>query len=519
MRRAAAAAAFLTLNFLIVGWEAQGASDVRPAPRVVRALGTGTLHVSPELHLGGQAVRFSGNIGALGVRSIHLQLNMLRPGDRWIDVPGSSSRTDLLGGFRFLFPAPSMFHIAYRVVSGSHVTGSYVFDAPPQEITLAPPGSSTDFPFYRVDPGRAFTVVADTTPEVRSSHPVPPAIPGRTVVLQERTDSDTWRFLARAAVDSSGEVDFILPASGRGERVLRAVQKRWTADANEIGESASFPTYFTTESWPDALLADGAGNQGVVVEPPAQSASRPTAALRYHWGFPLYDFAWDRGQDLRSPPGRGTRRAGTWADTSSGTGRVTPFNGALVLQSKLRHVGPGDLGTTTVTLRGNSQAHGRWEFRLQEHVWEKGGAPYRFSLELVPDDTTPGACAPSAITVAEFTAGRGSLTFGIRRKSANAEWQRTQAGIVDIGRAFNVAVEVARDHITWFRDSRPVGTVRDARARLGVALTPRMSLVGQMAEMNGAQVDSDWQRSFGIDRGARITDGAGLKRTAYTSAC
>jgi hypothetical protein len=475
--------------------------------------------VTPKVHLGGQAVRFSGNLAALGVRTIHLQLHMLRPGDHWIDVPASTFHTDLLGNFGFTFPAPSMFNIGYRVVSGSHVTRKYVFNAPPQEITLAPPGADTDFPFYRVSPDRAFTVVADTTPEVRNSHPTPPAIPGRVVVLQERADARSWQTLARTTVDQTGEVSFTLPARGPGTRVLRAVQKRWTEGANDIGWSASFPAYFTTETWPDGLLWDEASNRAITTGDRVESASRPTAALRYHWGFPLYDFAWDRGQDLDTPPGRGTRLVGAWADTSTGTGRVTPYNGALVLQSKLRHIGPGDLGTTTATLRHNGQVHGRWEFRLQEHLWEKGGAPYVFTLELVPANTSPGACAPSAVTVAEFTAGRSSVTFGIRNKAANAVWRRTQSDVVKVDHAFNVAVEVGRDHVTWFRDSRPVGTVRNRDAGLGVALTPRFSLIGQQVEMNGAQVDSDWQRSFGLERGSQVTTGPSLARSRYTTPC
>jgi hypothetical protein len=484
-----------------------------------RDLLTGTLFVSPRLHLGGQAVRFTGNLAAVGVRAIHLQLNMLRPGDHWIDVPDSTFHTDLLGNFGFTFPAPSMFNIGYRVVSGTHVTRMYVFNAPPQEITVAPPGGDTDFPFYRVSPDRSFTVVADTTPDARDSHPTPPAIPGRVVVLQERSDAVTWNTLARATVDESGQVAFTLPAPGPGTRVLRAVQKRWTKDKNEIGWSASFPSYFTTESWPEQLRWDDDANRPTQPGERVESATRPTAALRYHWGFPLYDFAWDRGQDLDTPPGRGTRLVGAWADTSTGTGRVTPYNGALVLQSKLRHFGPGDLGSTTATLRHNSQAHGRWEFRLQEHLWETGGSPYRFHLELVPENLTPGACARSAITVAAFTAGRSSLTFGIRSKAANALWHRSQPDVVHIGQAFNVAVEVGGDHITWFRDSKPVGTVKSRDAQLGVALTPRFSLVGQQAEMNGAQVDSDWQRSFRLEPGAEVKSAPSLARSHYMSGC
>lgn len=47
-----------------------------------------------------------------------------------------------------------------------------------------------------------------------------------------------------------------------------------------------------------------------------------------------------------------------------------------------------ELWQRIATLRHNSQAHGRWEFRFQEHRWEKGGA--RIWL----DRTTPAPAEP-----------------------------------------------------------------------------------------------------------------------------
>ena len=84
---------------------------------------------------------------------------------------------------------------------------------------------------------------------------------------------------------------------------------------------------------------------------------------------------------------------------------------------------------------------------------------------------------------------------------------------------FNVAVEVGNDHITWFREGNPIGTVTDARAQLGVQLVPRLSLVGGTAvELNGAQVNSDWQRSWSLSSGQQVKNATALTRTTY-SAC
>jgi hypothetical protein len=190
-----------------------------------------------------------------------------------------------------------------------------------------------------------------------------------------------------------------------------------------------------------------------------------------------------------------------------------------VLQSKLRHVGPGDLGTTTALLRDNSAVHGRWEFRLQEHLWEQGAEPFRFRLELVPAGNTPPVCAPKAVTVAAFTVGERSLSFGVHNLGKKVEYQRTLGDAVTRDQAFNMAVEVGRDHITWFRDAKPVGSVRKPDALLGVKLTPRLSLIGGDGEMNGAQIDSDWQRAFSLEHGTQVSTAPALHRTSYAGTC
>ena len=82
---------------------------------------------------------------------------------------------------------------------------------------------------------------------------------------------------------------------------------------------------------------------------------------------------------------------------------------------------------------------------------------------------------------------------------------------------FNVAVEVGAKHTTWFVDGKPVGTVKDKRAHLGPRLVPRLSLVGGDQEMNGAEVDSDWQRGWSLDRGKQVTTGPALTRSAYAA--
>lgn len=496
------------------------ASAAPAAADAARLRTTGDLAITPRVHLGGQAVRFTGTIGGSGRREVHLQLHMNRPGDSWTDVPDSTFRTDATGRFDFLFPAPSMFKISYRVVGDGRATAPYLFSAAPQEITLTTPYGDPAWPFTRVAASRAFTVVADTTPDVRAILGVPPALPGRVILLQQRVGTG-WRTVQRGAADADGQASFTVVAPASGTLVLRARQERWTGGKNAIGWFASFPAYFTvgSEGYPGRAAAPAARSTSTraATTVAARSAARPTAMERYGWGRPLWDYAWDRGQDLDAPPTRGTRLRGRWSATSDGTGRATQFNGGLFLQSKLEHLGYGDLGTTTATMSGAARTTGRWEFRLQGYEWETDGRPYEVRVELVPLGAQLSSCSPEGILVAGATMDRPGLQLGVRARSRDVAWTRTDSrfeiGITPI----NVAVEVARDHVTWYVDGRPVGSLKGAWS--GARLVPRLSLVGVQAEMNGSQLVSDWQRGWTLEHGKQVRSGPALARTSYAASC
>ena len=473
---------------------------------------TGSLSVTPTRYIAGQAVRFRGHLGGTA-RTVHLQSHMNRPGDTWREVPDSTFRTDSHGDFDFSFRAPAMFNLSYRVVSGGLATPPYLFTASPQELTLTPVNGDPDYPFYHVRAGARFTAVVDTTPTVRGTFGTPPAIPGRTVTLQERTSANRWKKVATGITDVDGQAVFTVAAPDSGSRVLRVRQEPWTAGSNAIGSFASFPAYFIVSG---DHVVDEPHSTATVPDRTPQSPFRPTASQHYKWGRSRFDYAWESGQSLSSPPSKGDTRRGRWHDTSDGTGRVTPFNGGLVLQSKLRHVGPGDRGTSTAALHGAAQAHGRWEFRLQGRTWETGATPYEFRLELVPTGSGGTDCSPQSIVLADVTMGSPGMRFGVRSRSAGREWRRTLPAVRLADQPFNVGVEVAKGHITWFRDGKPIGTVKDSRAQLGVKLVPRLSLIGEQdVEMNGAQVNSDWQRSWTLRAGKQVTSGHALTRGPY----
>jgi hypothetical protein len=486
---------------------------VTSAGAAVAVTTTGSLSVTPTSYVAGQAVRLRGRLGTT-VRTVHLQLNMNRAGDSWVDVPDSTHSTDNGGNFDFWLRAPAMFKISYRVVAGTLATTSYLFSAHPQELTLAPVGKGSKYPFYPVRAGASVPVVVDTTPEIKTSFGSPPPIPGRTVLLQERMSGSVWRTLATDSTDTDGNAYFTVTAPASGARVLRAREEPVSTGMNGIGWFASFPAYFVVSG---AHVNEPASTVYHTTWP-TESGLRPTAAQRFGWGRVSYDYAWEGGQDLDSPPSKGDVVAGKWGAFSNGTGRVTPFNGGLVLQSKFKKVGPGDRGSTAATLDGAARAHGRWEFRLQGRLWETGARPYRFRLELVPAGAAVTDCSAESVVLADFSMGAPGMRFGVRSRNADAVWVKTLSDVRLAEQPFNVAVEVGNDHITWFRDGNPVGTVTDARAQLGVQLVPRLSLIGaNAAEMNGAQVNSDWQRSWSLSAGQQVKNAAPLSRAPYST--
>ncbi|GAB3263816.1 hypothetical protein [Nocardioides dilutus] len=484
---------------------------------------TGTLSVTPSVVVGGQAVRMTGSIGAQGRRKVHVQWHMNRPGDVWVDVADTTHKTDRKGRFDFTFPAPSAvgIPIGLRVVAGALKTPDYQLKARQQELTVSLADAEPNRISYAVLPGLPFEVVVDTVPTVRAALGTPPVLPGRVVSLQQRVDGNRWQTIRTSSTDLAGQATFSVAAPLVGALVLRARQERWTQGRDEIGWFASFPTYFGIGLLPDRSqrrpLARTRTHASPVTE--RKDPLRPTASQTWGWGGSLWDYDWGFGEDFDSKPYRGTWLGGRWLDTSDGSGRAVPFNGGLVLQSKLTHTGDGDHGTSTATLQGSAQKRGRWEFRLQGHAWESGPRPYRFLLELVPEGAPVVTCSPASIVVADVVMGTPGLGLGVRSRAAGSVWTARDAQALLAEAPFNMAVEVGKKHITWFRDAKPLFTLKGRRAQPGVPLVPRLSLVGQQEEMNGAQVDSDWQRAFSIKRGKQKKSGRALDGVPYSDAC
>ena len=487
---------------------------------------SGSIRVSPTNYVGGQAVTFGGRLGVSGRRRITLQQFMGRPGDIWFPVRGYAGYTAGDGTFRVRVPAPDMWGIRYRVVSGGVASPSVLLHAKLQGADLWVSGADRSAPDQAGTPsaGVPFDVSVDTTPVImgRRFGWGTPVFAGRGLTLQKRVSPTSWATLAHTTETSDGHGYFTgVTESAPGTVVYRVRQESLLAGGNRVGWSTSYPTYLSV------------GGSGTTQEPPSPSTTRydawqPLAASgasltptmktsfsTYGWGRKLFDFDWERGQSLTDAPGTG---AGHWVEYSDGTGRAAKVNGMLGLDAKREvNVEAGDLGTTMATMTGNARAYGRWEVRFKSGATENAGRDYDLRAELVPSASAQYACGSRNILVGQVRPNSRALTIGV--KNGARDWSATRP-LISISGHPSLAVEVEPGHITWFYAGRPVGTVRTSLAVSRVPLTLRLSLVGHGTdEMNRASLGSDWQRGYAATTGRQVLTGAALRYGAQPNRC
>ena len=470
------------------------------------------LDVSPRVYVGGQRLTWTGNVGRAGVRPLQLQFNMGSVvGGVWDTVEGFAARTRADGSFSFSYPAPSMFDIHYRVVAGGRATPAHLFRAKTQDLTIrldGQPANSVSAP-GEVAVGDRFGITVDTTPDnlFRSPESVGlPVFKGRQLTLQRRAGT-TWRTVDHAKVRGDGTGHFDRLRARAGASAYRVREENWFVRGNRIGWTQSFPLYVLAGQRAQEAYASKHGHNEPAVEgraPARRLGAQPTTASQQHLWFPsVFDFAWEYGQSLSSPPARGTNLHGSWIDRSTGSGRVAKYNGGLALDSKrYTGAGAGDFGTTSATMTGNAMTYGRWETSLRiRNAFERGGRAYEVLAELVPARRSDYDCGAHNITVASISPfGRG-VGYGVR--SGRSVWSgRAKARYTPFANAYNVAAEVAPGHLTWFLNGKAVGSVTDAAAVPDVPMTLRLSLEGRGdSEMDQVGLISDWQRGFPIASG------------------
>ena len=394
-----------------------------------------SIDVSPNSYVGGQYITLHGNIGRDGVRTVKLQGTMGRPGDRWERI--ATQRTDGNGHFEFSMPAPSMFGIQRRVVAkGGLSSGNIHLKAKSQDLVVTPVGTPVA--------GRAFALAVDTTPALRGRPDLPPPVlPNRTLTLQRR-DGTGWTTLDTTKTDSNGNGRFSVTVHNRGAADFRVRQENYFTGYHEIGWFPSFPTRVRVRA-PGSRLATrpaaartetadaGSLDVAAMLAPFAKGSSPATpASAAYGWNPALFDFGWEHGESLTSPPQRGTDLRGWWVDGSAGYGRASKHNGGMMLDSKRQNSnGRGDRGRTWVTMHGNPRTYGRWEVRVRIKTHENNARDYRTKVQLVPDSRGAYNCGGRTITIADLNAHSRSMRFGAKAMSKRWTGAKGTGGVVN----------------------------------------------------------------------------------------
>lgn len=477
-----------------------------------------SLSVTPVTdYVGGQALVFAGNIGAGGTRTVHLQLNAGYSGPVWGDVDGFTAKTSSNGDFSFTYPAPAMFGIRYRVASGALTTPYVTFDAHSQDLTVTPSGTPRT--------GLPFDLLVDTTPALnrRPDTIGLKPIPGRTLTLQERVTPEKWQDLDTTKTSPLGLAQFTVTENDPGLHVYRVVEENYFDGGNRIGWFPSFPTYVnvkdsTRRSTATADVPVFTRDSKQQPQRAEAGGSRVTASQTYGWGVSLFDFAWVFGESLSAAPYRGSNPVGHWDEYNDGGGRVSSHNGGLYFDSKRVNIpGSGDFGTTMATLQGNARAYGRWEVRVRPRSEETGSRDYVIRAELVPARAADYDCGAHNITMGEMTAHGSSIDVGVN--AGGRQWTFRKSGGSNNNTSYNLATEVAKDHITWFLDGKPLATAPGS-AVSGLPMTVRLSMVGDgQQEMNDTDFLSDWQRGWSLDRGKQVKNAHAMSTGTYDPAC
>lgn len=521
-----AGALALTLAATALGGPPAGATDSAASGSTLSASVSGSIHVSPAAYVGGQAVTFTGRLGS-SRRAIRLQQYMGRPGDIWFPVPGYAGYTASDGTFRVKVPAPDMWGVRYRVVSGSLATPAALMNAKVQAADLWVSGLVPTDRSQAATPvaGVPFGVTVDTTPDIlgRTYALGTPVLGGRHLTLQKRVSPISWRTVAQTTERSTGFGYFTgVTEPDPGTVVYRVRQEALTTNGNRIGWTTSFPTYVdvtglgsTAQRPPTPSTARYDAWQPLAASGSTLSPTMKSSFSTYGWGKRLFDFGWERGQSLSDAPDPGT---GHWYEYSDGSGRAGKLNGMLALEARREnHAGDGDLGTTMATMVGNARSYGRWEVRTYQRSPDTTGRDYDMRVELVPAAASQYACGARNILVGQVRAHTSTLTIGAKNGSRN--WSLTRR-LANTDGYPSFAVEVEPGHITWFYAGVPIGTVKSSYAVSDVPLTLRLSLVGRGDdEMNQTVSGSDWQRGYAPNTGRQVLTGAALKYGAQTHRC
>lgn len=165
--------------------------------------------------------------------------------------------------------------------------------------------------------------------------------------------------------------------------------------------------------------------------------------------------------------------------------------------------------------------YGRWEarVRVKDPSPRTRYAMHKAFFELIPSGDY--RCGRRNLTIASYTPRVDQVVRGSVRRDAGGQqfnFQRDPQGTTEEFHTF--AVEIARDHVTWFVDKVPVATERRKEAlNLGYYYRPRFRLQAQAGKhMDETWMQMDWIRFYNLKRPNAKSIAAPPMEQSYTQA-
>jgi hypothetical protein len=283
--------------------------------------------------------------------------------------------------------------------------------------------------------------------------------------------------------------------------VARVILRRPSVSAPRLGAFAALAA-FAALLLPLTLLTP-------VASAKAGSCGRPSGCNRYELIHSGSTYGWyPAGIRHEFFTSAGTRPPAVWRLTAGRADKWHDQFGTFSIEQRSGY---------SITDWTQARRTGRWEVRFRSKTGTpkfSDGRPYQVKLELVPAGPAI-RCAPESILMAGYdpaTAGR-TAQVGVTRPGFRAAapatpvgplfdvttWNGTQSERVGAWRVW--AVEVARDHISWFLDGRVIRRENRPAALIGKRLHLRLSLLDvEGAEMEQTVTQLDWARYWTLKR-------------------
>jgi glycosyl hydrolase family 16 len=172
-----------------------------------------------------------------------------------------------------------------------------------------------------------------------------------------------------------------------------------------------------------------------------------------------------------------------------------------------------------VTLLNHNRQYGRWEARVRSRQYGTSGTPYTLYWELVPR-TGGYHCEAHNLMLATYPLGTNTATMHLR-KLPDTDFSAGVNTPLSDNEFHTYAVEVTRDHVSWFVDTKVIRTERRAAALSAENYAMRFRLMGQPgAQMRQGRMQMDWARYYTLERpNAKSIEAPQLTQGTYAGAC